>query len=239
MKLSRLFQRALFAGAALSLPLVSASCTNASLLAAQSRAHGSIAASGAGAEKHAKFEADQQRTVAQGTAGGAVLGGVAGALLRRQLGPAGWLIGAAAGGLIGNQVGQKVAEKKANAQNIDSQYDGAIKDALAANKSARRSVDSLRSQLATLRNRAKKAQGSGDADEIKKVKDDLRALDGNYLAAIKVVDGNISNGQKVASKAGKSNKQYGEITSGVSSQQQLRKQAESDRREIASLLNSF
>jgi len=239
MKMSRLSARILLAGAALSLPFSTTSCMNPALLAAQNRAHGSIAASGAGAQKHAKFQADQNRTVNQGTAGGALLGGIGGALLQRQLGPAGWLIGAAVGGLVGNQVGQGVAKKKADAQNIDSQYDGAIKSALAANKSARRSVDSLRSQLATLKSRANKAKASGDANEIKKVKDDLRALDGNYLAAIKVVDGNVSTGQKLAKQAGSGNKQYADVTSGVSSQQQLRKQAETDRREIASLLNSF
>lgn len=239
MTLPRIYQRVIVAGTAISLSASMTSCVNPSLQNAQGNAVGAIRQSGGTAQDQQKFMADQKKTVGQGTVGGAILGGLAGAALQRQFGIAGVIGGAALGGLIGNQVGQGVAKKKANAEVVDSSLDGAIRDAIAANRSARRSVDSLRGQLAGLKQRANKAKANGDQQELNRIRNQLKTLDGNYLSQQKQIEGQISTQQNLAKQMGSSHAKYSEISSGVTSQQQLRAQVESDRREIASLMNSF
>jgi uncharacterized protein YcfJ len=204
----------------------------------QYEAREAIRESGGTEQDVQKFQADQHKTVRQGTTAGSVVGLAAGAALARQV-PGGALIGLVAGRIIGNQVGKGVAKTKAGAEIVDSSYDGAIKNAVAANQIAQKNVASLRGQLADLKRRANRARSKGDAGEILKVKNDILALDQKYQQQEQSLDTGIATNQKLASQITPSNKQYADVTSAVKSGQQSRAQVEADRKEIASLLNSL
>lgn len=239
MNASQFLARITVASLALSMPLSVTSCVNPALLASQQRAHGAIGASGAGPQKNAKFQADQDRTVNQGTAAGAVVGTGLALAFARQLGPLGSLAVMAGGTMLGNQVGQAAAKKKADAMTIDANLDSSIKNALAANKTARSNVSRLQSQLSSLKRRANKVRGSGDADEIKEVKDDLRALQDNILAQQKQINESITTQQSMVKKVPGTSKQYAQLTSDISGLQQSKSELDSAGKEVASLLNSL
>lgn len=221
------------------LPISLTSCAMPGLVAAQGQALESIGRSGAGAQKQNKFMADQDKTVGQGTAAGAITGGAAAMLLARRLGPLGQLAVVAGGTIIGNQVGQAAAKKKAGDMTVDANLDSAIRDAAAANRTAKKNVSKLSSQLASLKQKAARARSKGDTNELKKIKEEAKALQDNVLAQGKQMDSQISTQNSLVKKMGTQNSKYSEVSSGVTSLKQSRSQLESTRREVASLYNTL
>lgn len=225
------------------IPFVFASCTGMSAdQYAASQAIDRAERKGAVAQgTQEKFQRDQQNTVTQGTVGGAVLGGVLGGVIGHQSGNAGAgaAIGALGGGLAGNTFGRSVADKKARAVVVDVNLDVYIKEARDANRSARATVRSLRGQLASLKTKVAKAKASGDRATLASAKSQLRIMESQASAEQKSLDRAISSGTKQLNKAGSGHKQFGELSSGVSSATETRGEVESTKREIASLLNQI
>jgi hypothetical protein len=119
-------------------------------------------------------ETDQQRTVTQGTAlgavGGAILGGLAGAAVGALTGDtraiiAGAAVGAVAGGTMGGfagyQWGKRVAFKKSQYITSEDRLNANIRQANQARQAAARENNRLRGEIAKLNNQLK--QLSADA----------------------------------------------------------------------------
>jgi len=222
---------------ALILPLLVSSCANPALLMAQSGALGSIAKRGGGAAEQDKFKKDQRNTQLQGTGLGALLGAGAGLALGGDW--QGALVGAAIGGLIGNQFGQHVAMKKALAQQSEANLDAAIKESLADNAAAQKRVTSLRSQLATYKQRISAARAQNNARELAKIKGELKSLDSTVAGEVSSYDKGIGMQRQIVAKVPSSNTKYAKLNTTLRQSTESRNALESQRKQIASLMNSL
>jgi outer membrane lipoprotein SlyB len=234
--LTSLMKKAAPAIAAILIPCTMSSCMSPALLMAQQGAHGSIAKRGGNAADQQRFAKDQRNTVLQGTGVGALLGAGLGAALGGGRGAAyGALIGAA----LGNQFGQSVAMKKALAQTTEANLDAAINEASRKNAAARQRVSSLRSQLATYKARINKARASNDARELARIKTDLGKLDNQIAGEVNDMDGDIGMQRQLVTKVGSGNTRYARLNSGLRESTENRNALESERRQVASLMNSL
>ncbi len=224
---------------AILLPCMLSSCVGAGLMAAQGGALGAIANRGGGAQQQGRFMNDQNRTVSQGTAGGALVGGAAGMLLQRQFGLAGVLAGALIGAAAGNAIGQHVAMKKALAQTTEANLDACIQESIKENRKAQGQINDLRQKLANIKKGISNARAKNDTRALAGYKKDLQSLHGSYAGPIKTVDEGINVQSQVLTKAGSGNSRYAGLNNSLTELKQSRGQLESDRREVASLMNSL
>ena len=224
---------------AIALPCLLNSCVGPGLMAMQGNALGAIANRGGGADQQNKFRQDQANTVNQGTAAGAGIGALAGGLLAQRFGIAGVLAGAVIGGAIGNAVGQNVAMKKALAQTTEANLDACINASIKENRRAQGRINDLRNQLATYKTKISNARAKNDTRALAGYKKELQTLDNSYAGEIKNLNTGIGLQDQVAAKAGAGNSRYAKLSSTNTELKQSRGQLESDRREVASLMNSL
>ena len=222
---------------AIVLPCLLNSCVGPGLMAAQGGALGAIANRGGGAQQQGRFMNDQNRTVNQGTAGGALVGGAAGLLLQRQFGIAGVLAGALIGAAAGKALGQHVAMKKALAQTSEANLDACVQESIQENRRAQSQINDLRLKLANIKKGISNARAKNDTRALAGYKKDLQSLHGSYAGPIKSMDEGIGVQGQVLAKAGKGNSRYAELNNSLTQMKQSRSQLESDRREVASLMS--
>ncbi len=221
---------------AILLPCLASSCVAPALLAAQSMAQGAIAKRGGTAADQEKFRKDQNKTMIQGTGLGAILGAGAGYALG---GRSGLVAGALIGGMLGNQFGQHVAMKKALAQTSEANLDACIKESLADNAAARKRVGALQSQLAGYKKRISAARAQNNTQEIAKIKGELKSLDKQVGGEVASYDKGIGMQKQIVTKVGPSNTKYAKLNSTMRDSTESRNALESQRKQIASLMNSL
>ncbi len=222
---------------AILIPCLTTSCVAPALLAAQASARGAIANKGGTAADQQKFNKDQNKTMIQGTGLGALLGAGAGLALGGDW--QGALVGAAIGGMLGNQFGQHVAMKKALAQTSEANLDACIKESLADNAKARQRVGALRTQLANYKQRISAARAQGNTREIAKIKGELVMLDKQVGGEVASYDNGIGMQRQIVTKVGPSNTKYAKLNSTMRESTESRNALESQRKQIASLMNSL
>lgn len=152
----------------------------------------------------ANIQNDQTRTRTEGALAGSVIGGGLGAIIGHQSGR-GWegaLIGAAAGGLAGLAVGDHVARKKAKYASQEAWLDACIAQAEQVNRNAVAYNNSLRNKIAGLETRLAAAKRSGDAGEVRRVKQAVVALQQETSQQVKLVDTEIKEQNSVVSQTG-------------------------------------
>lgn len=234
--ITSLMKKAAPAVVALLIPCTLTSCMNPALLMAQDNAHSSISKRGGGADQHQKFANDQKKTVLQGTGVGALLGAGLGAALG---GGRGAVYGALIGGAIGNQFGQGVAMKKALAQTTEANLDAAINEASKRNANARQRVASLRNDLANYKARIQKARAINDTKELARIKNDLGKVDRQLSGEVSEFDSSIGMQRQLVTKVGSGNSRYASLNSNLRQSTENRNALESQRRQVASLMNSL
>jgi hypothetical protein len=218
------------------IPCLTTSCVAPALMAAQSMAQGAIAKRGGGAAEQEKFRKDQNKTMIQGTGLGAILGAGAGYALG---GSRGAIAGALIGGMLGNQFGQHVAMKKALAQTSEANLDACIKESLADNATARKRVGALQSQLADYKKRISAARAQGNTREVTKIKGELVKLEKQVGGEVASYDKGIGMQKQIVTKVGPSNTKYAKLNSTMRESTESRNALESQRKQIASLMNSL
>lgn len=222
--------------AAILFPCMLSSCVDPALQAQQSSAHRAIDKRGGTGAEHEKFQKDQRNTMLQGTGLGAVLGAGAGYLLGDTRGA---LAGALIGGALGNKFGQSVAMKKATAQTTEANLDASIKDALAANARANARVGALRKELASYKTRISAARARNDTRELARIKGELNTLHKSVGQDVASQDQSIGRQQKLISQVPSSNSKYAKLNTTLRASSESRSALESERKQIASLMNSL
>jgi hypothetical protein len=235
--ITSLMKKAAPAVVALLIPCTLTSCMNPALLMAQDGAHSSISKRGGGAAEHQKFANDQKKTVTQGTILGGLLGAGLGVALGGDVGSA--AAGALIGGLLGNQFGQSVAMKKALAQTTEANLDAAINEAAKRNANARQRVASLRNDLANYKARIQKARAINDTKELARIKNDLNKVDRQVAGEVSEFDNSIGMQRQLVTKVGSGNSRYAGLNSNLRQSTENRNALESQRRQVASLMNSL
>ena len=221
---------------AILLPCMLSSCVAPALLAAQSMAQGAISKRGGTKAEQDKFKKDQNKTVLQGTGLGALAGGGIGYAIGGWRGAA---IGAAFGGLVGNQFGQHVAMKKALAQTSEANLDAAIKESLADNAAVEKRVASLRTQLTDYKRRISAARAQNNTQELARIKGELKSLDKQVGGEVASHNNGISMQKQIVGKVPSSNTKYAKLNSTLRQSTESRNALESQRTQIASLMNTL
>lgn len=224
---------------AILIPCLATSCALPALAAAQASAHQAISKKGGTAADHQKLDNDQQKTVAQGTGLGAGIGLATTLALGNRLGPWGQIAVMGGSILAGNLLGQYVARKKALAQTTEANLDAAIKESLNENAAAKKRVSSLQTQLANYKKRIAAARAQGNTAEITKIKGELTALDKKVGGEVATYDKGISVQKQIVTKVGSSNTKYAKLNSTLKDSTESRNALESQRKQIASLMNSL
>lgn len=183
-----------------------------------------------------KFRKDQNKTMIQGAGMGALLGAGAGYALG---GGRGVVAGALVGGKLGNQFGQHVAMKKALAQTSEANLDAAIKESLAENAAAKKRVGALQSELAAYKKRISAARAQGNTAEVAKIKGELVKLEKQVGIEVASYDKGIDMQKQIVTKVGPSNTKYAKLNSTLKQSTESRNALESQRKQIASLMNSL
>ncbi|OYW73446.1 MAG: hypothetical protein B7Z37_21370 [Verrucomicrobia bacterium 12-59-8] len=203
---------------------------------AQSMAQGAISKRGGTQADQEKFRKDQNKTMIQGTGLGAILGAGAGYALG---GTRGAIAGALIGGMMGNQFGQHVAMKKALAQTSEANLDACIKESLADNAAAEKRVGSLRTQLSEYKRRISAARAQNNTKELAKIKGELKSLDKQVGGEVSNYDKGIGMQKQIVAKVPSSNTKYAKLSSTLRQSTESRNALESQRTQIASLMNTL
>ncbi len=184
----------------------------------------------------ANIQDDGTRTRTEGTLTGAVLGGVAGAIIGNQSNRAwqGAAIGAAAGGLAGLAVGDHVARKKAGYASTEDWLDACIAQAEETNQQAVAYNNSLTNRIASLQRQIDAAKALSDANELRRIKQSVVALQKEASEKVTVVNTEITEQDKVIGQTGNSN-----LQNRVSELKSTRSSLQSNQERLADLGNQI
>ncbi len=139
--------------------------------------------------------ADGNRTIAEGTGAGAVVGGVLGGVMALATGDAKWVaIGAGVGGLVGLGAGVYVAKKKEEYASKEQWLNACIREAQSSNQAIASYNANLRSKLAQLNNQSAKIAAEYRMQKGKVA--DLNKLRQSIKQQQQEADGYINNVEK-------------------------------------------